>query len=363
MRISLSILGAIASFTLIIGSAAMNWQFGYSLGKTSTNGLIYGGISVAADILKCLVPFFIAWAFYNRNLVQSLAGIGVLVLCVSYSLTSSVGYSVSNRGAVSKTETVESSILNSNKLSLIADTERLQAIRATLTNYAAILKKRGYLKQSERAHRAEILKEQENLKSDIAQYKKDLKLGIITVAQANTVTSQQGFIASVSGVSEKYVAIGLVGLLALLLEVGSTLGLWVSIHHLRGKEGKPASPQEPAKLPEITEGEPKGIPKSAPRLGVTLGGDTSNIVLLPRSRNERKCKGQKYANNKAVVGAFLDTLPSDKIRPHEAYEEFQRINPGALAKNQFFSALKAVHENYGFSRKVIKGKNYYYRAA
>ena len=67
MRHLLGLLGIIAAGVLLAVSAAMNWRFGYSLGKTELDGQIYGAASAAADCFKALVPFFFFAAIKNRD--------------------------------------------------------------------------------------------------------------------------------------------------------------------------------------------------------------------------------------------------------------------------------------------------------
>ena len=51
----LGVLGVIAASVLLVVSAMMNYRFGYTLGKTPSDGHIYGLASAAADCFKALV--------------------------------------------------------------------------------------------------------------------------------------------------------------------------------------------------------------------------------------------------------------------------------------------------------------------
>ncbi len=75
----------------------MNWRFGYSLGTTEFDGLIYGAASAAADCLKALIPFFLFAAIRNRMWSQALAAAVVGVVVTAYSLTSALGHAALNR--------------------------------------------------------------------------------------------------------------------------------------------------------------------------------------------------------------------------------------------------------------------------
>ncbi len=97
MRHLLGILGVLAAGALIAVSAAMNWRFGLSLGRTEMDGQIYGLASVAADCLKALVPFFFFAAIRNRMWSQAAAAAVVWTVVTSYSLTSALGHAALNR--------------------------------------------------------------------------------------------------------------------------------------------------------------------------------------------------------------------------------------------------------------------------
>jgi hypothetical protein len=97
MRHVLGILGVLAAGVLLAVSAAMNWRFGYSLGMTEFDGLIYGAASAAADCLKALIPFFLFAAIRNRMWSQAAASAVVWVVVTAYSLTSALGHAALNR--------------------------------------------------------------------------------------------------------------------------------------------------------------------------------------------------------------------------------------------------------------------------
>ena len=97
MRHALGVLGVLAAGVLLAVSAAMNWRFGYSLGKTELDGLILGSASAAADGLKALVPFFLFAAIRNRMWSQAAASLLLWVVVTGYSLTSALGHAALNR--------------------------------------------------------------------------------------------------------------------------------------------------------------------------------------------------------------------------------------------------------------------------
>ena len=97
MRHALGVLGVLAAGVLLAVSAAMNWRFGVSLGRTEFDGQIYGAASAAADCMKALVPFFFFAALRNRMWSQAAASALVWVVVTAYSLTSALGHAALNR--------------------------------------------------------------------------------------------------------------------------------------------------------------------------------------------------------------------------------------------------------------------------
>ena len=97
MRHALGVLGVLAAGVLLAVSAAMNWRFGFSLGRSELDGQIYGAASAAADCFKALVPFFFFAAIKNKMWSQAAASAVVWVVVTAYSLTSALGHSMLNR--------------------------------------------------------------------------------------------------------------------------------------------------------------------------------------------------------------------------------------------------------------------------
>jgi hypothetical protein len=97
MRHVLGVLGVLAAGVLLAVSAAMNWSFGYSLGRDEFDGQLFGAASAAADCLKALTPFFFFAAIRNRVWSQAVAAAVVWVVVTGYSLTSALGLAAQNR--------------------------------------------------------------------------------------------------------------------------------------------------------------------------------------------------------------------------------------------------------------------------
>lgn len=103
MRTVLSILGISAALVMCAVSASMNFMFLSSLGKTPLEGHVLGAASAAADLLKALLPFFIAWSWSARRFVPAIGGTIVFVFFAGFSLLSAIGFAADNRGVLVET--------------------------------------------------------------------------------------------------------------------------------------------------------------------------------------------------------------------------------------------------------------------
>jgi len=99
MRWLLAAIGVVAALIFIAASGAMNYVFMSSQGKTVLEGQILGAVSVAVDIMKALLPFFIVYAWIARKVLFVTIGSCVFVLFLSFSLLSALGFAAGNRGA------------------------------------------------------------------------------------------------------------------------------------------------------------------------------------------------------------------------------------------------------------------------
>jgi len=91
-------LGILVAVGFLLASAFMNFQYGHSLGRSALEAWVYGLVGVLAVACNALCPFFMLWHRRRRAL---LAGVAVLwLLCLTYSLTSAIGFAAENRQAL-----------------------------------------------------------------------------------------------------------------------------------------------------------------------------------------------------------------------------------------------------------------------
>ncbi len=267
IRHALGVFGIMAAGVLLAVSAAMNWRFGYSLGRTEFDGMIYGSASVAADCLKALVPFFLFAAIRNRMWSQAAAAAVVGAVVTAYSLTSALGHAALNRFDTTGHRMVEAQTYKDlrgdlkraqDQLSWIpqhrpaatvqGEIEALKSQRAwTATNGctdATRPQSRAFC-QNYHGLTAEMASGQqaEVLEARIAEIQ-----GKLGKTDAKTVMGeadpQAAVLSKLSGVSVDQVQMAMTIFIALLLEVGSAFGMYIAFSQWRLYDREaPAAPK------------------------------------------------------------------------------------------------------------------------
>jgi hypothetical protein len=268
-RHALGVLGVVAAGILLAVSAAMNYRFGFSLGKTALDGEIYGAASAAADCFKALVPFFLFAAIRNRMWSQAFAAALVWTVVTSYSMTSALGHAALNRLDTTGQRAVEAA----NYKDLRADSKRAQdqltwipAHRPAETVSAelnVVKAQRNWLVTREctevtgKAAR-EFCQQFHKLNAELASAQQSQKLesriseigaklaktaGGTVMAEADP---QASVLAKITGLEVDKVQTALTIFVALLIEIGSGFGMYVAFAYWRindrAPERAPAAP-------------------------------------------------------------------------------------------------------------------------
>ena len=266
-RHALGVLGVIAAGILLAVSAAMNYRFGFSLGKTALDGQIYGMASAAADCFKALIPFFFFAALRNRMWSQAIAAALVWTVVVAYSMTSALGHAALNRLDTTGQRAVEAAAYKD----LRADSKRAQEQLAwipahrpgeTVAAEVNVLKAQRYWVVTKEctlitgkgardfcqqfhklnAEHASAL-QSEKLEARIADI--GSKLGKATGGTAMAEADPQASVlAKISGLDISTVQTALTIFVALLIEVGSGFGMYVAFAYwrLHDRKDEPLAP-------------------------------------------------------------------------------------------------------------------------
>ena len=257
-------------------SAAMNWRFGISLGKTELDGQIYGAASAAADCLKALIPFFLFAAIRNKMWSQAVASSVVWVVVTSFSLTSAFGHAALNRLDTAGQRQVAAQTYKDLRADLQRAQEQLSWVpqhrpSATVqsdleaakndrawkwTNGCTKTKGKYQRDYCDKYHAlaAELgsAEQRTALETRIAETQAKLAetSGGSVMAEADP---QAAVLAKISGFEIDQIQMALTAFIAILLEIGSGFGLYVAFSTWRiDQRLAPAAP----KMARLREAEP-----------------------------------------------------------------------------------------------------------
>lgn len=272
MRHLLGVLGVLAAGVLMAVSAAMNWQFGYGLGQSEVDGQLLGAASAAADCLKALIPFFFFAALRNRMWSQAIAAAVLGVVVVSYSMTSALGFaakqradSAANRQQVTETyEGLKSDLKRAEDAAKWTPEHRpYETVLSSIEGHkaqAAWKWSKGCTKATSNSERTYCQKFYE-LEAELAAAKAaqghDARIAGIKAKMAGMEGSAAMSVADpqakvladltslvIPGVTVDNVSTAMSVFVALLLEIGSTFGLYVAFSQWRVTDAyAPAAPR------------------------------------------------------------------------------------------------------------------------
>lgn len=256
IRHALGVFGIMAAGVLLAVSAAMNWRFGYSLGRTEFDGFIYGSASVAADCLKALIPFFFFAALKSRMWSQAAAAAVVGVVVTAYSLTSALGHAALNRFDTTGARAVEAQAYKD----LRGDLKRAQDQLSWIPQHRPAATVHGEIEalKSQRAWSATngctdatrpqsraFCQQYHGLTAEMASGQQAQALesriaeiqGKLSKTDAMTAMGeadpQATVLANLSGFNVEQVQMAMTIFIALLLEVGSAFGMYVAFSQWR----------------------------------------------------------------------------------------------------------------------------------
>ena len=265
MRDCLSILGVCAALVMCTVSAAMNYLFLASLGKTPLEGQVLGAASAAADVLKALLPFFIAWSWSAKRMVAAVSGTLAFLFFAGFSLLSAIGFAADNRGTLVDGREGISQAYNRVQRSLGDAEARRNALPAyrpagvVTEDIAAHRQNRRWnatkdcsnaTEAESRAYCAEYFR----LRAELAAASEaELLSDQIAALQVEGATlrasgagqdsdPQTSLLSRITGHKPEPVRLALIIAVALLVEIGASLGLFLaSGHRVRTAPAQPAA--------------------------------------------------------------------------------------------------------------------------
>jgi hypothetical protein len=297
MRHVLGVFGILAASVLLGVSGAMNWYFGYNLGHSAMESHLLGAASAAADGLKALIPFFLFAALRNKQWSQALAATLLWTVCLSYSFISAVGFAANVRADTAGERTVQAAQYADLQKELDKTRERLgwvpqhrpeatvaQDIEAQkqnrrwaatngCTNATSSASKSFCTKFAQLNAELGSAQEADKLQVRIDEIRAKLS-STTTVAAVSSADPQVDVLSKLSTGSKEWVATALVLLVAVLVELGSSLGFYVVFSNWKLYEDKQReSDHEPIVVSKLRAA---NHPVATPAPALTAAASTAN---------------------------------------------------------------------------------------
>jgi hypothetical protein len=220
-----------ASAGLMVVSVVMNFAFGSSFGRTGMEAYAYGAAFGFADVLKVAAPIVVAKSLSNRKWGAVVVGVLVWGTFTLSSAVSAIGFASAQRTFVVDTRTVQAALNQSRLASLDADQHELRRVRDQLSSVGL-----------GRTERVRLSATSQRLEAAIGTTRGKLEDAAPVVSSPNP---QAHTLAQLTGFGTDKIEVGLVLLVALLVEVG---GLGPLITMILAKV--------PKKVPAATAPEP-----------------------------------------------------------------------------------------------------------
>lgn len=254
MRSLVTATGICAALIMCVVSAAMNYLFLSSLGRNPLEQQVLGAASAAADVLKALLPFFIAWRWRDHRYVAAILGFLAFAFFAGFSLLSAIGFAAETRatlvdardGASKEYARMRSAISE-------ADLRRkaLPAHRPAVIVFEEIERHRQNRRWSATKDCANATEPQSRefcagyfaLRAELATAKEEDRLaGQIAALRVESAKlrdrgagqdsdPQVTLLSRIFGLGEESVRLSLIIAVALLVEIGASLGLFLASGH------------------------------------------------------------------------------------------------------------------------------------
>jgi hypothetical protein len=252
---------AVTAFCAV--SFGANLQYGLSLGKTPIDKTTYAAASVAADVFKMAAPLLVLSLRGQRQHTLAAAGLLLWLGCVTWSMTSAVGFVLSTRGEVIADHATKTATRHGWEAKVERDETQLATlgrhrpsavIKAQLAEAAVPLHiwRRSHqcsdpTVEESRSACAPVLGLRKELAAAEAAERLEAQLvagraELATAPVAGSVADPQaGALARLLGLDEAAVRTGVALLLAGLIEAGSALGFTL-VSVATGRNSKPTTP-------------------------------------------------------------------------------------------------------------------------
>ena len=306
MRIALTMISVAAAMVMIGVSAALNYAFLASFGRTGVESMIIGSAGLAADIIKACLPWFAVLAWRAGRLVFVGTAALMFALLSIASLAAAMGFGAELRGRFAQERQQLSVVLKDlqrKKLGIetqLAANGRHRSQGVIKAEIAAVKQKKSWV-SSRRCSDVTLARSRElcgryfrvvgELRSAVASERLNNDLASLSrqieelqrQGASGPADPQVRFLATLLRHDSGSVRLVLVLMTALVIEFGSGLGLYLAMHHSGGRD-QHRSPQGYGMKPGLR----------ASNESVLSAGDARILI-------ERFCCERIYAAKSSVI--------------------------------------------------------------
>jgi hypothetical protein len=244
-------IGLVCVAGVVAASMTMNFLFGYGFGTTPLTSWVWGGLSVAVDGLKAVLPGMIAEQWAARRWLRTGLGLLMMAVVVGYALTSAMGFAGHSRRAhAADIESAQASFVDAKadlaraeaRSAALGPQRPPEAVRADLVplerdplwEASKSCQERKTSAQRQHCRRVDEFtkeavraSESAGLREQIAKLRAELKSARERGGGEHVADLQASALAWLVGRDAQGAAVGLTWLAALLVELVSSFGLLV----------------------------------------------------------------------------------------------------------------------------------------
>ncbi len=356
--------GLVAATAFALVSIAANLRFGISLASTPFDRAIYGTLSIAADLMKIVLPLAVMILWRKRERIFAIAGAVFWIGAVAFSLSAAIGFAASTRG---HTLASSENLIESRKAweaKIIRIEERLDRLgtprpaNVIEADIASLLRAPGAegCKVINGPVTREICPEVDRLRRELATSKETTRLEADLVADRQAYSAmpettsvadpQSAALKRLTGVDEGVIRSSIALLISVLVEFGSALGFTLTILAF-------ARPSHPTRTGTIGN-------RYRRKESQIAGPVTNKTSKLPFVQTPEDLV-TRWALDR------LDIVSSGAIQADEAFHDFcdwcHGHNLGPLTPQMFGRRFTKVHASMGGKKVRRRGRAYYLGAA
>jgi hypothetical protein len=351
--------GFLAAGLFVLVSLAANLKFGLSLAATPIDRIIYGALSLAADLMKVALPLvaILLWRKQHRILAAIAALFCAGVIC--YSLAAAIGFAASTRGEATTTNKL--AIDNRNAWHARMERTARQLDQLGVPRPAGLIQAEiDALLRTPAANGCtvingpvtnEVCPKVDRLRKELATSQRAAELDASLVADrqrleavpvaASVADPQTATLSRMTALAEARIRDIIAMLIAVLVEIGSALGLTFMVLASRPVLALPQPAAHKAGAPECI------VPARQPARSQIL-------VALPETPVDMITR---WAFSR------LDVLGAGRIQAEIAYQDFiawcQAEGLNACSRQMFGRRLTEVVKGMGGRKVKINGRAYY----